>query len=255
MHSDSNQRVKKYYVYGHYTKTTQEVFYIGVGTIIHLQSKTHTQRYNRAYHFSNRTNFWNNTKEKYGIEVKILFEYETKKESLDKEKELIEQFGRKVMGTGLLVNISEGGEIGPTGRVFKMSQEQKDKLSSSKSHTFYVYNKDGDFLKEILTIKKTAEYCGVTYNAIHSCMKTKNYSNGFFIFKEFKGTKLDYTVEDVDFQHSLSKKVITRSSINGLTTTHKSLKDASVYLKTDRSNLRKAIKNNRLCKKHYVRFL
>jgi hypothetical protein len=254
MQSNNNQRVKKYYVYGHYTNE-DKLFYIGVGTILNLKSKTHTQRYSRAYHSKSKTALWKNVREKHGLKVKILFEYFTKRESLEKEKELIEKFGRRVMKEGYLTNISTGGEIGPVGRIFKMSKEQKQYLSKIKSTTLYVYDKLGKFLTEIETIKNTAKYCGVTYNAIHSCLQTKNYSNGYFIFKEFKGDTLDYTYENLDFKSKLSKKVITRSSVNGLCITHLSLKDASVYLKTDRSNLRKAIKDNRLCKKHYVRFL
>lgn len=47
--SNNNQIVKKYYVYGHYTNE-DKLFYVGVGTILNLKSKTHTQRYSRAYH-------------------------------------------------------------------------------------------------------------------------------------------------------------------------------------------------------------
>lgn len=252
--SNNNQIVKKYYVYGHYTNE-DKLFYVGVGTILNLKSKTHTQRYSRAYHSKSKTALWKNVKEKHGLKVKILFEYFTKKEALDKERELVEKFGRRVMKEGYLTNISTGGEIGPVNRVFKMSEKQKEYLSEFKSIVLYVYDKEGKYLSTVKTIKSAAEYCGVTYNAIHSCLQTKNYSNGFFIFKDFKGTQLPYTYRDLNFKSTLSKKVITRSVENGLVTTHLSVADASTYLKTDRKNLKKAIKAKRLCKKHYIRFL
>lgn len=254
MQSNNNQRVKKYYVYGHYTNE-DKLFYVGVGTILSLKSKTHTRRYSRAYHSNGRTALWKNVRGKYGVKVKILFEYFTKREALNKEKELIEEFGRRIVKEGYLTNLSTGGEIGPVGNTFKMSEEQKKYLSELKSMTYYVYDKTGKYLKSIKTIKSTAKYCGVTYNAIHSCLQTKNYSNGFFIFKEFQGLQLPYTCEDLNFKSTLSKKVTTKSIENGLVVTHLSVADAASYLKTDRTNLKRAMKAERLCKKHYVKFL
>lgn len=250
--SNNKQRVKKYYVYGHYTNNNR-LFYIGVGTILNFKSQKETQRYSRAYHFSNRTNIWNNTRNKYGVKVKILHKYYTKEESLRKEKELIEKFGRKIMNEGFLTNISTGGEIGPIGRKFKMSDEQKKKLSDIKSKTLYVYTKTGVFLSSVKTIKKTAEYIGVTYNAIHSCLQTNNYSNECFIFEEYRGKKLDLSLYQINFKSTLSKKVITEDS-TGCKIRHLSIADAANYLETDRKNLKLAIKNKRLCKKHNVYF-
>ena len=126
--SNNNQRVKQFYVYGHYTND-DKIFYIGVGTILNFKSKKHSQIYSRAYHFSNRTNYWNNISNKCGVNVKILSEFYTKEESLQEEKRLIEKFGRKCMNNGILCNLSSGGEIGPIGRIFKMSEEQKRKIS------------------------------------------------------------------------------------------------------------------------------
>lgn len=251
MQSNNNQRVKKFYVYAHYIKNTDIIFYIGVGTILNLKTQKEKSRYSRAFTTTNRNNFWKNVYDKYGRDVKILFHYETKEESLLKEKQLIEKLGRRWMKDGILTNISSGGEVGPVGRLFKMSSQQKNLLSEIKSHTFFIYDKEGNFLKEIKTIKAVAKYCGVTYNAIHSCLQTKNFSNGFFIFKEFQGEKLSFTVNDLDFKSTLSKKVIT---IKDNILIHDSIADAASYLSTDRKNLKSAIKNNRLCKGHKVYF-
>ena len=52
--SNNNQRVEeKYYVYGHYTKDTGVLFYIGVGTVLSKSNKEKS-KYSRAYHFRNR---------------------------------------------------------------------------------------------------------------------------------------------------------------------------------------------------------
>jgi hypothetical protein len=240
----------KYYVYGHYTNDNK-LFYIGVGTILNFKSKKHSSIYSRAYHFSNRTRFWNNIRNKYGVNVKILSHFNTKEESLKEERKLIEKFGRKCMNEGMLCNLSIGGKIGPVGRIFKMSEKQKIRLSEIKSTELYIYNSEGIYLISIKKIKNAAKYCGVTYNAIHSCLQTKNYSNGYFIFKEFKGTELGYTVDDLNFKSTLCKTIISED-LKGNILEHKSITDCSKFLNCSRESVRDALKRKGTCKKHKI---
>ena len=51
---------KNFYVYGHYTKDTKELFYIGVG------------RGPRAFAKSSRNNYWKNIVNKHGYETKMM---------------------------------------------------------------------------------------------------------------------------------------------------------------------------------------
>jgi hypothetical protein len=252
--SDNNQRVKKHYVYGHYTNENV-LFYIGVGTILNLKTNKHISRYSRAYHRANRTKFWNNVVSKHGLKVKILYQFYTKQEALEKELELISKFGRRCMNNGILCNISSGGEIGPVGRKFIMSEQQKKKLFEIKSMSYYIYNaQTGKYMITLLTLKSVAKFCGVTQNAISNCLKTKNYTNDFFVFKDYKGLQLDFTVKDLDFKSTLSKKVITINVETNIKTTYNSIAEASIGLNTDRTNLKKGLKNNRIVKKHKVFF-
>lgn len=251
MLSNNNQRVR-YYIYGHYTKDTNILFYIGKGTILNLTTEKQISRYARAYHKSNRNKYWNNVVNKHGFYVKILFEYNNEVDCFNKERDLILKHGRRI-NNGILCNMTDGGEIGPTNRTFLMSERQRKILSEIKSTTLYVYNSLGQYLTSIKTIKATAKYCNVTYNAIHSCLQTKNYSNGYFIFREYKGLQLEYTVNSLNFKSTLSKKVITED-LEGIKILHDSIHDAVRYLKTDRKNLKTAIKKGRLCKKHKVYF-
>ena len=252
--SNNNQRGEgKYYVYGHYTQDTGVLFYIGVGTILSKSDKEKS-KYSRAYHFRNRNKFWNSVVKKHGIEIKILSSWDTKEESLKEESKLVEQYGRRCMNQGILVNISSGGEVGPIGSTFIMSEEQKKKLSEIKSIELHIYNSQGIYLISVKSIETAAKYCGVTYNAIHSCLQTKNYSNNYFIFKDFQGERLPYTVEDLNFKSTLSVKLVTYS-LSGNRLEHNSIADCASYLKTDRKNLKKAIKDKRLCKGHKVKFL
>ena len=59
---------------------------------------------------------------------KILKDNLTEEEAFTHEKFLIEKYGRKDLGTGILINMSEGGE-GDTG--YKHSEERRNKISQS----------------------------------------------------------------------------------------------------------------------------
>jgi hypothetical protein len=110
------------------------IFYIGIGT-----------KKSRAYTDKARSNFWHNTVNKAGgYIVEILYEDISWEKACDHEKYLIAVLGRKDLGTGLLVNLTEGGEgivglkhnpnIGrlPWNVGIKWSQEQKEKLRATK---------------------------------------------------------------------------------------------------------------------------
>ena len=249
MQSKNNQRV--YYTYAHYTLDTNILFYIGVGTILNTKTQKEKSRYSRAYHSKNRNKYWQNVSNKHGFRVKILEHFSTKEYSLFAEKKLIAKYGKR-LDKGLLVNMSDGGEIGPIGRTFFMSKEQKDKLSEIKSITLYVYNaKTGLYLESIKSIKETAKYCGVTYNAIHSCLQTKHYSNGFFIFKKYLGDTLDYTAADLDFTSPLKKEV--EISNKEISKKFPSIAECARFLKRERASVRQALKKGNKCAGYYVR--
>lgn len=110
--------MNNFYVYGHFTKNSDDLFYIGKG------------KENRAYDFqSARTFWWRNIANKYGVTVKLLYENLTEEEALCLEKKLIEKYGRRDLKTGCLVNMTDGGE-GSSGRI--ISETAKKKMSLSK---------------------------------------------------------------------------------------------------------------------------
>ena len=87
-------------VYIHRKKTNMEIFYVGIGNI------------NRPYQkgIKDRNKFWHNTVNKYGYVIEIIRTKLSKKEAFDIEKDLIELIGRKDIGLGTLVNLTNGGE-------------------------------------------------------------------------------------------------------------------------------------------------
>lgn len=109
---------KQAYLYSHTRLDTNEVFYIGIGII---------KNYKRAYQSNKSRNiFWKNIVNKTKYEVKIIADNLNWQEACELEKKLIKQIGRKDLGLGTLVNLTDGGD-GNVG----MSQEIKDKISNS----------------------------------------------------------------------------------------------------------------------------
>jgi len=100
-------------VYLHLRNDTNEIFYIGIGIK------------NRPYD-SGRNPYWNNIVNKYGYTVKIVAENLSWKVACKLEIHLIKKYGRKDLGLGKLVNMTNGGD-GSIGA--KWSKESRIKLS------------------------------------------------------------------------------------------------------------------------------
>ena len=121
----------KYYVYCHRNPLTNEIFYIGKG------------KDRRAYCKENRGKHYQNYVKKYGFPIiEIIKENLTNEESLDLEKKLILEIGRKELNEGMLVNSTNGGESGVNGLIhtletkLKMSESKKGKPSKNKGKTW-----------------------------------------------------------------------------------------------------------------------
>jgi hypothetical protein len=110
--------MKKYYVYCHKNPITQEIFYVGKGSGC------------RAYVTQSRGKYWKNYVSKYGIPVvELLYENLEEEEAFTLEKQLIQALGRRDLGTGILVNSTDGGE-GCSG--YRHSEEVRQKMNASR---------------------------------------------------------------------------------------------------------------------------
>jgi hypothetical protein len=89
-------------VYRHIRLDKNEPFYIGIG-------KTE----NRAYNKHNRSRHWKSIVANTSYRVEILFDDLSWEKAIEKEIELIELYGRKDLGLGTLVNLTDGGESLP----------------------------------------------------------------------------------------------------------------------------------------------
>lgn len=88
-------------VYLHYRNDTNEVFYVGIG------------RGNRPRNKRNRNIHWKNIVNKFGYTVKILAKNLSWINACKLEIALIKKYGRKDLGLGNLVNLTNGGDENP----------------------------------------------------------------------------------------------------------------------------------------------
>lgn len=102
-------------------KPCGEIFYVGIGTPKRSKSKV------------SRNPFWHNIVEKHGYEVEVLMTGLDSDTACKLEIDLISHLGRRDLGRGTLVNLTDGGE-GTPGLV---QSEYQRKLSSEK---FKLYN-------------------------------------------------------------------------------------------------------------------
>jgi ribosomal protein L37AE/L43A len=105
-------------VYKHIRLDTNEVFYIGIGS-----------RKRRAYSDYKRSKHWHSVVNKVGYKVELLHEDIDWEKACEIEQELIKLYGRKDLGLGTLVNMTDGGD-GRFGA--KASDETKKKMSQSQ---------------------------------------------------------------------------------------------------------------------------
>jgi hypothetical protein len=119
--------MNNFYIYTHTKLGDTLPFYIGKGSN------------NRAYSKHDRSNFWKRiSKNGYTVQIELTNLYED--EALQLEKEIIKMYGRRDLGTGCLVNMTNGGE-GVSGRIVsdetkaKMSKAMEGRVSGNKGKT------------------------------------------------------------------------------------------------------------------------
>lgn len=113
------------YVYRHIRLDKNEPFYIGIGT---------SKFYNRAKRVKNRNSIWQKIYDKTKIKIEIILDELTIDQAKEKEKEFIKIYGRINNKTGILSNLTDGGE-GAYGLV--ITDEHRAKIAESNRRRIY----------------------------------------------------------------------------------------------------------------------
>lgn len=128
------------YVYRHIRLDTNQPFYIGMGT---------DADYKRAYVRRRKNKFWHNIINKTTYEVEIIYDELTLEEAHKKEIEFIALYGRRNINTGILVNLTDGGE-GNLGWI--PTPEVREKISkANKGNNKWLGKKHTDLTKKRLS--------------------------------------------------------------------------------------------------------
>lgn len=112
--------MNNYYVYIHRRKDNNEVFYVGI---------SRQEKYFRINTKTGRNQIWNNIVNKYGFIGEVLYSNLSKEYACLIEKALIKSYGRINTNTGVLANLTAGGD----GSVdCPKSFETKNKMSKAR---------------------------------------------------------------------------------------------------------------------------
>lgn len=115
---------KMWYVYAH-MKNENTPFYIGIGKKVN---------YKRAFEHKGRNDFWERIVSKYPCYSSILYSNLTHNEACEIEINLISYFGRVNNNTGILCNLTDGGE-GGLNVVFTEERKQRIRIANTgKKH-------------------------------------------------------------------------------------------------------------------------
>lgn len=98
----------KYYLYRHIRKDKDEPFYIGLGTKVDGDDRRYP--YKRAVDYHEGNKIWNDIITKTEYEVEVLIETDDYEFLKQKEREFIKLYGRINRGTGILANMTDGGD-------------------------------------------------------------------------------------------------------------------------------------------------
>ena len=129
--------MKNKVVYFHKRKDTNEVFYVGIGNT------------NRPYKKTGRSDWWKRIVKKYGYTIEIVHEGLTWDKSVEYELKYIKDFGRKDLGLGPLVNLTDGGEGTLNSNIERTDEWKMNQSLSSRGSNNYATNLTDDDIMDI----------------------------------------------------------------------------------------------------------
>jgi hypothetical protein len=174
------------YLYTHKRLDTDAIFYIGIGK--------DEDNYKRSKSDLQRNNFWKNIVNKTEYSIDIVRDNLTWEQACAFEIELIAHYGRRDMGTGTLVNLTNGGE-GCVGKICKpetrakisasnigkiQSQESRDKISKALTGRKQSKQALANRPKQEYTVERRESIGNQFRGAKHKCKLVLNTETGIY---------------------------------------------------------------------------
>lgn len=188
------------YLYRHIRLDKNEPFYIGISNV--------NDEYKRAYKKTCRNKHWTNIIKTTNYDVEILIDDLTIEKAKEKEKEFISLYGRADLGTGCLVNLTDGGDgvlnmnenselrnkLSKAAIGKKMTNEAKKKMGDNQKLPVLQFDLNGNFIKEWDGLIDATKSLGKYSTNIMRCCRGKFKQAYGFIWKykypELKGRKI-----------------------------------------------------------------
>ncbi len=258
-----------YYVYEHYKKDTDQIFYVGIG-------KLENGKYERSNSSGKRNPHWHSTVKKHGFDSRIVFETESRDEVCEKEIELILKYGRKDLDTGPLVNMTTGGE-----KTFTMAKESVRKIVETKRQNgamevireaarhrmlsnnpwkgkthdglnkkeVYQYEAStGNFVAKYKSIKAASGQMGFPSDKpISKCLSGENQTGGGYIwYYEYQGEKVDRIRRGI--AKDQLKRVVELDKSGNVINEWECISDAAKEIGVSHCAIGQSIRKDKLCK-------
>lgn len=240
-----------YYLYRHIRLDKNEPFYIGIGTK-KSQVKSYESEYSRAFSKQRKNSkIWKLITKKTNYRVDILLESNDYNFIKEKEIEFIKLYGRINLDTGILANMTDGGD-GTLGWIPTEENRYNMKLSSLKKdysdHGFktYQYDLKGEFIKEWKSITFAANSINADKSTLSKTIK-KNMNNGFcrgYFWTNYLTDKVEPRIHKNSFWGKVEMLDIVTNQIIKI---FNSKEDAVRFLKAPKSSscIKRAIRTNR----------
>jgi hypothetical protein len=182
---------KQAYVYRHITKDTSEVFYIGIGLVKR-----------RSWSTYGRNKHWHNVVNKHGFRHEIIQEGLSRELAKELEIFLIQTYGRRDIGTGRLVNMTDGGDglfnLSEQGRLSLIKQRTGRKKSEEARRKIGEAQKRGKHpqAKKVIDIntgviygciKDAAESYGIGYHNLKDKLSARKGANNNTTLRYYNG--------------------------------------------------------------------
>ena len=172
------------------------------------------------------------------ISVKI-FENINRDEAKKIEIDLIKKFGKLINNTGILTNITNGGD-----------ETNANVLGSENIHSkkVYQYSLDGKFIREWGSLREIGRFLECHYNTIGDCCRGKtNTACNYQWSYDYHESKPPITKNS---GVKRCKKVYQFNDDGVLIKVYNSLTDLSVNLNVNKGDLTKIVNNSKLYKKY-----
>lgn len=223
---------------------TYKPFYVGIG--LGYRMTVHFTPKNKKYDTNfTKLNIIDSIKTKGLQPIAIKLYTELERENAKKiEISVIKHFGKIIDNTGILSNITDGGD-----------QTKCNQLGSKNLHSkkVYQYSISGDFMKEWDCLREIGRVLNKSYNNIGDCCRGKTKSAyDFQWFYEYKGIKINCI--KARNHVSLQKNVFKFDLYGDMLETYPSLTKAAIANKLNKSNLGACIKNQTPIKKFYFSY-